>query len=724
MSDKKETCLGRAFAAEDRCQRNGDYKGGSRKECVPRYHKQQYCPREKRSEQRRVKESTSERDEAVVHAVDGNSASSRKAKKHATTSLNHLLNFTISPRESSATLGALPSHARRRSQVQCYNKEQYLQANCQFVVSASGDYSGCYSDADLLVDWDKIEQVRLFCHQIPSCPICLYQPRAAQITRCGHVYCWSCLLHYLELSDKKWRKCPICYESIYKKDLKSVVALKSHQFNVGDVLRMKLMKRKKGTNCALPKSQWYQEEPGAPFAQETMDGHFLKLLHVTPSQVLTKIIQPERFELEAILSSLGNDDASEKPFVEKALTELKVREEMTLQIAGGQKSAAGSQPDGFDKATDTCSVHPHPLVDEFEKPFSSSEDETDSLSTSPDSPVQSCAQDVKNILLKPQLSTAESSTELVCNNPVELSEIQWNQGVLWQSPGGTTKAEIVETEIVRSISSPGDFVFFYQASDGQHLYLHPVNAKCMIRQYGSLENGPEEIEAQLVQMDQMSMTEEIRRRFRYLNHLPITCEFALCELALEPPTVSEATLDYYHDELHRRHLNRQRKEQEEMRLEKMRSAPSPGNMDVSEDGFLPLGPSCGYTAEESAPLLFDVTNRMERVLVEGQKDGLEAPSAFSFADALRCSSGKPQSWPAKHKVEPVSKGSASKKTSQGDQEMGDETSAVPSYRESFNSSLILSPELATRGSSGEEDKSKKKGRKKLVLFTTGGTRGN
>ena len=52
---------------------------------------------------------------------------------------------------------------------------------------------------------------------------------------------------------------------------------------------------------------------------------------------------------------------------------------------------------------------------------------------------------------------------------------------------------------------------------------------------------------------------------------------------------------------------------------------------------------------------------------------------------------------AKHKFEPVSKGSASKKTSQGDQEMGDETSAVPSYRESFNSSLILSPELATRG---------------------------
>jgi hypothetical protein len=48
----------------------------------------------------------------------------------------------------------------------------------------------------------------------------LYPPTAAKITRCGHVFCWSCILHYLSLSDHSWRKCPICYESIYRKDLK------------------------------------------------------------------------------------------------------------------------------------------------------------------------------------------------------------------------------------------------------------------------------------------------------------------------------------------------------------------------------------------------------------------------------------------------------------------------------------------------------------------------
>lgn len=35
-----------------------------------------------------------------------------------------------------------------------------------------------------------------------------------------HIYCWPCVLHYLALSDKTWRKCPICYEAIHVGDLK------------------------------------------------------------------------------------------------------------------------------------------------------------------------------------------------------------------------------------------------------------------------------------------------------------------------------------------------------------------------------------------------------------------------------------------------------------------------------------------------------------------------
>jgi len=51
----------------------------------------------------------------------------------------------------------------------------------------------------------------------------------AKITRCGHIYCWSCMLHYLSLDDKSWRKCPICYEAVHEKDLKRLTALLSHR---------------------------------------------------------------------------------------------------------------------------------------------------------------------------------------------------------------------------------------------------------------------------------------------------------------------------------------------------------------------------------------------------------------------------------------------------------------------------------------------------------------
>jgi hypothetical protein len=97
---------------------------------------------------------------------------------------------------------------------------------------------------------------RIFAHGVPSCPICLYPPTAAKITRCGHIYCWVCILHYLSLGEKPWRKCPICYESIVKKDLKSVVSLETHQFAIGEEITMKLMKKEKGSVLVLPKNQW------------------------------------------------------------------------------------------------------------------------------------------------------------------------------------------------------------------------------------------------------------------------------------------------------------------------------------------------------------------------------------------------------------------------------------------------------------------------------------
>ena len=60
---------------------------------------------------------------------------------------------------------------------------------------------------------------------------------------------------------------------------------------------------------------------------------FAKLLSATPAQVLALITVPERRELEAQLSSIDKDSASEQCFVESALAELDTRES-ALRSAG------------------------------------------------------------------------------------------------------------------------------------------------------------------------------------------------------------------------------------------------------------------------------------------------------------------------------------------------------------------------------------------------------
>ena len=53
------------------------------------------------------------------------------------------------------------------------------------MVKSGSDYSVHLNDPDTIVDWDLVEQVGLKTNDvIPSCPICLYPPRAAKTARC------------------------------------------------------------------------------------------------------------------------------------------------------------------------------------------------------------------------------------------------------------------------------------------------------------------------------------------------------------------------------------------------------------------------------------------------------------------------------------------------------------------------------------------------------------
>ena len=111
-----------------------------------------------------------------------------------------------------------------------------------------------------------------------------------------------------------------------------------------------------------------------------------------------------------------------------------------------------------------------------------------------------------------------------------------------------------------------DFVYFYQSSDGQRIYINQLNARCLVSQYTSFNQCPNSITGKIIAYESYFMTDENRKRFKYLSHLPLHSEFKIVELSLKEPYISQATLDLYQDEIEERKQFRQRKELREKRL--------------------------------------------------------------------------------------------------------------------------------------------------------------
>lgn len=468
-------------------------------------------------------------------------------------SLNHLLNFTFEPRGAGAgLLDGGPSGWGRRNKWghkhKPFNKELFLQANCQFVVTDEQDYQAHFTDPDTLVNWDCVQQVRIYSHEVPSCPICLYPPVAARITRCGHIFCWPCMLHYLSLSDRNWSKCPICYEAVHGGDLKSVVAMETRQYAAGDVITMRLMRREKGSLVAMPSSQWVKvEEPVR--LEDTRLSPYSKLLLTSPAQALN-MLEEEKAILQVQLSQ---EEDAPSCFIQSALCLLQEREEELL------KQLKANIGDGFDLSSLT-----------LDEPASEPEVQTITSHSKPVLQYSSAFDD--EVEEFPEDSSAElphgSEGALQCV-PEEVPALtSVDEGAPEAPPDQDGSARQVEPGHQPASTVHGPYYYFYQAEDCQQMFLHPVNVRCLLREYGSLEASPDSITASVVEIVGHTVTEEIRRRHRYLAHLPLTCEFSICELALQQPVLSKETLDSFADELEKRRRLRQKKVREEKRRER------------------------------------------------------------------------------------------------------------------------------------------------------------
>lgn len=519
-------------------------------------------------------------------------------------SLNHLLNFNYSPRDRQDPGTFVRTGNYRNGCIRKikYNKEQFLQATCQFVVRADIDWKPYSISPDTLVDWQFIEQIHVQTDEEPQCPICLYHPVAGKMTRCGHIYCWPCVLHYLALSDKTWRKCPICYEAIHLDDLKSAISKPHPNINVGDYVDLQLMCREKGSLNVFKTTNKSRANCFPHLFGDADEIMHSKLVLADPGEIMT-IIDREEIELKSQLADDGVD-CPESVFIQQSLNLLDERRCNTIKQL--KKFETG-------------------------KPANKTVEHT----------VDNITEALKFVDLAMEVTETPNSNSDVSNINFIIDE--------------ETNLTLHDIDIMPAVHDSSHF-YFYQATDGQHLYLHSVNVRMLQAMYGSLDKSPNLIRGKVLQKETCSMTEVLRKRLKYLQHLPVTSQFEVVEIGLDESIISVEVLAKFKDELTHRQKMRQRRAKEEWKRERLidevnerqigkileRSA----NIDVTSDRQFPMClsyESPPFNGRDDPPLTALSPSSLSEFLSTSGGPSTSS-SGPSFARMLT-TTAKPELWP-------------------------------------------------------------------------------
>lgn len=193
------------------------------------------------------------------------------SSRRGQTSITHLLNYS-SPRPYRDHNSYARTYRRNPtwgpgSGYHAADKARYVHANYRFVVSPDVSYSKHAADADLILDWTHVLQVVASAEsQTASCPICLSEPVAPRMAKCGHIFCLSCLIRFMNSSSNddenksskgaRWKKCPICEDSVYLHEVRAVRFYSGQESplpRVGDDVILRLMARNARSTLALPR---------------------------------------------------------------------------------------------------------------------------------------------------------------------------------------------------------------------------------------------------------------------------------------------------------------------------------------------------------------------------------------------------------------------------------------------------------------------------------------
>ncbi|KAL4928336.1 RING-type E3 ubiquitin transferase MAG2 [Aspergillus undulatus] len=487
-------------------------------------------------------------DDDIDESTIMRSTTSRKGQ----TSITHLMNFSLPPRPE---YHPPPRNTRRYnswglgSGYHAMDKARYVHANYRFIVTPNRVYHAQAANADVHLDWDSILQILVSAQtQSSSCPICLSTPVAPRMARCGHIFCLPCLIRFMHSTDaenpvpeKKVRskKCPICWDSIYISETRPVRWFSGQEgilpFEGGDVV-LRLVKREPRSTLALPRDgaesldpeediPWYHAAEVADYARIMKGGEeYMK------SQYDAEIEDLRRQEQEDEV--LFGDDTT---WTKKAVSAI---DEAKQKLQGiGNPPEPSLQPHVTRLPKDTVD---HQQPPEEVALMYTSQHATKSGQASSDS--------------------ATLSTENVISQATEA------MGNISLTSTNGTRPKQKHAARGGNAPHPSDLpYYFYQALP--HYYLSPLDIRVLKAAFGDYSLFPATI---LPRVEHITtghiVDDELRKRVKYLGHLPQGCEVNFLECDWRDVVVPEI-LEQFSAELGKR---RKRNKEKEAREEKSR----------------------------------------------------------------------------------------------------------------------------------------------------------
>ncbi|KAH3675163.1 hypothetical protein WICMUC_002819 [Wickerhamomyces mucosus] len=257
--------------------------------------------------------------------------------KRGQISINHLLDFSLPSRDLDSNAPSFQQRRRRRSSNNHSDKihligSKFINANYRFIVDYRFDYRGQVLDPNLTLDKNSI--LRVVVPKGHHCPICLTEDIVApRMISCGHIFCSTCLLSFLDSEPikkkefQKFKECPLCTLSIKPSDVLPVTINETDERfeipQIGHDVVLKLMAKPMENILPIPHSlnlnhkkigniPWYSDTELYPYARIMKGG----LKYALGSYEDDKAAILKQYEEDKIIY---NDDGE---YVNKALDEI------------------------------------------------------------------------------------------------------------------------------------------------------------------------------------------------------------------------------------------------------------------------------------------------------------------------------------------------------------------------------------------------------------------